>query len=219
MTQVFIEIISLNLEEGGASMELINSLIDEGLLIRFLVVVAVLVLVLFVCLDVLLLLIYHVMLYTVACRHNPYILWVMTYSHLLGELDELIDELMTTQASSSSSASASAGESAANRIEFKADSLEEALIYYRLDGGLWLEVDNSVDILANYIHEKKLAPSPITVVGDGPSNSNTSSNSDAEQGQDGDNSGIPGDLDLGSTVEMCHSCYNMAVSIIQKELL
>jgi hypothetical protein len=34
MTLVFIEIISLNLEEDGASMELVNSLIEQGMCMR-----------------------------------------------------------------------------------------------------------------------------------------------------------------------------------------
>jgi hypothetical protein len=152
---------------------------------------------------------------SIAHRHNPYILWVLTYSHLFGELDELIDELMTTlpQASSSSNSGAgSVGEApAANRIEFKSDSLEEALIYYRLDSSLWLEVDNSVDILASYIHEKKLLPSIVNGAADKSSSSSDAASAD-QQEED-----LP-PRDLGATVDMCYEMYNTAVAIIKKEL-
>ena len=197
MTRVFIEAVSLTLAEEGSSVDLVNQHIAAGML--FINVVGYTVFY-----------VYSVLVYLfVAVKANPFVIWVITYAHLFDELQDNIDYLMTTQGNESSeSTSSSDHDVSKNRVEFSSDSLEEALIYCRIDYDLWYELDGSLDLLASYINEHKLKP-PRAVLKE---NNEVPLDTGILQSSD-----VAG-KSVGSAVAGCYALYNTAVELICKEL-
>ena len=184
-TSVFIEIVSLSLQEEGASMGVITDLLRE------------------------------------AHKHNPYVIWLLTYAHLFEEMMPSIDQLISTKAALNNNSEVtpvSEAEDAHYSIEFPPNCLEEALIYYRLDCSLWQEIESSTDILASFIHSEKLLPDVVELASEPEDIANNSSSSVGEEAASVEAEGEECEGGIMDAIESCYNMYNMGVKIILKEL-